>query len=307
MDADMEEDDDVLAQDLADLEELSVHLNLQSDDDAQSGRDADRRPLTGGTSASASTTARGGSSGCEAFSADLEESTAGDHRGDEDDASSSLRGAMRAQYELQHCSLPQGCRVECSPASPGQWFVTFDVNEGPYMPCSLTFWVKIFDEFPHGDSYSIRCTSRIFHPNVEPETGRLNLERQVSLEATCRMRTRALIDGIRRLIAAPTDSPAVNAEAAMLLQTDPDEFRRVVRLTLAGGEYGGIRFDRVLPAAGQAGKAKTPPVQSKAQRALSDKMLLDIMELEVIKEDYKDKATAMLVRNTKEIEELELA
>ena len=41
----------------------------------------------------------------------------------------------------------------------------------------------------------------------------------------------------------------------MLLQTDPDEFRRTVRLALNGGNYRGVKYDRVLSIPGKASGA----------------------------------------------------
>ncbi|CAE7543272.1 RCE2 [Symbiodinium natans] len=58
-----------------------------------------------------------------------------------------------------------------SQAAFAQLFYTIDVAEGPYTPATLTFWVKVFQEYPLPGSISVRCTKRIFHPSIDPRTG----------------------------------------------------------------------------------------------------------------------------------------
>merc|ERR1719261_2041728 len=131
-----------------------------------------------------------------------------------------------------------------SPGTGAQLFFSVDVCEGPYAPATLTFWIKVFDEYPLPSGYSIRCTKRIFHPNIDPETGRMDIEKH-ELEGKDPSKLRSILSAIRQRILEPVDVPAVNPEAAMLRQTDPEEFRRTVRKTLGGGEHRGVQFDRI--------------------------------------------------------------
>merc|ERR1712232_1279694 len=82
----------------------------------------------------------------------------------------------RAHWELQQFATPKGCQVEACPASPKQLFLSLEVGEGPYMPATLVFWIKIFDDYPAEGSFSIRCTKRIFHPSVDQSTGHIDLQ-----------------------------------------------------------------------------------------------------------------------------------
>merc|ERR1712151_921627 len=186
---------------------------------------------------------------------------------------------------------------------------------GPYTPSSLVFWIKIFDEFPAPGGFSVRCTQKIFHPSVDPDTRHLDIQEchlaavtaELSSSRLCGLtamgegvgnavgRVIALIGAIRRLMLHPEDSPASNSDVAMLLQTDPDEFRRTVRLTLTGGEYRGMRFDRVLGVSKGSSGAKldvgeTQPLQ---QRELSDQARMELMNLEIMRDKFKDRASAL--------------
>mmetsp|Transcript_60436 Transcript_60436/g.112239 ORF Transcript_60436/g.112239 Transcript_60436/m.112239 type:complete len:469 (+) Transcript_60436:45-1451(+) len=320
-----EEEDDEFLEDLAELDRLAQHLNRGHAGGADAGNDS-ARPASG-TSISASTTVPCGSS--------VSEATFGTEDGDEvhatnpqppraEDISENplefLQGAQRVHHELQSCTLPPGCRVECTPGSRAQFFFNMDVAEGPYTPATLTFWIKIFEDFPAPGGYSIRCTKSIFHPNVSPEDRGFLLPSQQ--EGGASSSSTALVPGgprhypfrdmlleIRRCICSPCDSPAANADAAMLLQTDPDEFRRVVRTTLNGGDYRGVRFDQVLNLSrfSKSAQDATPLALQDAEpkRApMSEKLRLGMMKLEVMRDDFNAQASAWQHANSLECKKL---
>jgi len=305
---------------LDDLQQLSQHLGMTEDEDA-----LEVRPPTGGTSASVSTTAHGGSSNSQAMSASAgfdAVSECSEENLDEvegalsDDPFDTLRGPQRAHYELQHATLPHGCRIETSPGSLGQLFLSVDVGEGPYTPSTLVFWIKIFGEYPARDSFSVRCTKKIFHPSVDPDTRHVDLQESQLIAAgeqlasgsrqgstgVKEMRLQAMLVAIRNLVLRPVDSPAANADAAMLLQTDPDEFRRTVRSTMNGGEYRGVRFDKVL----SLGKSSTTVVVDKpTAREMPDSLRMDLMKLEVMRDQWKKQANEFSEQNMIELRSLE--
>jgi len=294
-------DDADLAAQLEELEAFSRRLDSDDEDDP--------RPATGGTSASASTTAHGdssGSFGCEGASGEDEEA---EDEGDScavlnSDPFASLRGSQRAQYELQQLTLPHGCRVETSPGSAAQLFLYIDIAEGPYMPSTLVFWIKIFDEFPALDGYSIRCTKKMFHPSVDVESRHVEIEESRLNAPSFPTRLGALIGALRSSMVSPEDTPTVNIDAAVLLQTDPDDFRRVVRLTLNGGEHNGVRFDRIA-GAGRESEGAATPVRTPAQREMSNNMKMDLMQIEVMRDQCRERATALQQQNATEIRDLE--
>jgi len=210
------------------------------------------------------------------------------------------RGAVCASYELQQLRIPHGCRIERSPGSSGQFFFAVDVAEGPFTPATLTFWVKVFDDFPRPGSCSVRSTQRIFHPCVDPGSGRIAIPDEV-FEASDK--ALALVLGfVRQLILTPRDSPAANTDAALLLQTDPEEFRRTVRFTLNGGQHRGVNYDRVLNASKAASKNTG---SGQPQASLSDDVRLKVMRLEVMKDQMKAQTSEMQRRNSEQISGLE--
>merc|ERR1712039_164549 len=97
------------------------------------------------------------------------------------------------------------------------FFFSIDVADGPYTPATLTFWIKIFDEFPEPMSYSMRCTQRIFHPNIDPATGRIEIVEDFLDEGSNRLRS--LLAALHRLIITPSQVCVVkNVQAGTLLQ-----------------------------------------------------------------------------------------
>lgn len=288
------------------LEDMMCALGMHTE--------VDPRPPTGGTSASVSTTARGGTSASASSTNRLGSPVSSEAASLYQDPSETLSGAPRVAYELQHLKLPLGCQIERSPCASGQFFASFNITEGPYTPATLTFWVKVFDEFPAPGSFSVRCTQRIFHPGIDPTTGRVVLPHDCLESGDAGSPGGGplgiLLALIRRMmLSPPSDAPAGNVDAAMLLQTDPDEFRRKVRFTLGGGDCGGVQYDRVLQAA-KASAAKAKPaeplqVQSPRQMARAKQLKLSVMELEVLKDQFKSQAENMRVANCRLIDDLE--
>jgi len=268
---------------LADMQELSRHLDSFNCEDV--------RPETATTSASTSaSTAAPASSVRPSTAGDAEESAP-------EDPSGGLTGVHRAHFDVQHLKLPHGCRLEDSPSSPSQFFFSVDCTSGPYMPATLTFWIKVFDEFPEPGSISVRSTKRIFHPSVDVVSSRVEVPEDCldvpaatlhAAPATAAPQfvagLSALLTFLRQLVLAPADNLlAANQDAATMLQTDPDEFRRTVRLTLNGGEHRGLKYDRVLNI-GKSGSTLSsshpPPEKSK----MSDEVKLQMMQLSVLRD-----------------------
>lgn len=215
---------------------------------------------------------------------------------------------MLAHYELSKLRLPHGSRLEGAPGLAAQFFLTIDVAEGPYTPATLTFWIKVFDEYPERGSFSARCTKRVFHPCVEPTTGQIGFsDEQLGLDSGAPLRLQSIIHGIRQMVVTPVDSPAMNSEAAFMFHNDPDEFRRTVRLSLAGGEHGGIRFDRVLRAPGKTVREGPPSPGSApaSDKAVPEKVKMDMMHIEVMRDRIGSQVDSWVRDNTNEIEALE--
>jgi ubiquitin-conjugating enzyme E2 M len=232
-------------------------------------------------------------------SLDFEESSA-----DTDNPLDALRGGQRASYELQQGgALPHGCRLEQTPGVASQYIFTVDACEGPYAPATIPFWIKIFDEFPARDGVSIRCTRRIFHPNIDQDTGLVKIQQDLF---AAELRFKDLLAALRQLVLNPTDSPVANHDAAMLLQTNAEDFRRVVRTSLGGGEYRGVRFDRVLDFSKKSTNSGYPSDLNQIRAPqMSDQTKLALMKIEVMQVQYKAYADDVMRRNTEESQTLE--
>lgn len=295
--------DEDMADQLAELDELSALLGLQVEDPAAI---SEGRPATNSTTASASTTAPSGSKAGELSSLGDSDELRHEDGGKEGalDFQHTLNGVARLQRELPNCRLPHGCRLETSQASPAQFFFTMDVTEGPYMPATITFWIKVFEDFPAPGSCRIRATKRIFHPFINPTTGTVELPEDSLYGSEGEIQLRSLVLAVRDLIFAPPDTPAhleslaVNEESAALLRRDSAEFRRVVRLTLNGGEHGGVKFDRVLnpSSLGRSGGKEKDAVFA-SSKPVSEKVMVDLMQLESMKEKFKLQATEWQLEN----------
>jgi len=224
---------------------------------------------------------------------------------DRDDLHDLLTGPQLVHYELQRFALPHGCCIENSPGSAAQYFFTIDVAEGPYTPATVTFWIKVFEEYPAPDSVSVRCTKRLFHPNIDPESGTVEL---AELGGGVTLSLARLLMAIRQIIVRPTSAPAVNPEAASLLEDDPDEFRRVVRHTFSGGEHGNLKFDRLLINCNQlvrpASRSSSGTSALLDTSLLSDTCKLDLMQLEVMRDKLKSQVSAMQQRNAVQMRDL---
>jgi ubiquitin-protein ligase len=199
-------------------------------------------------------------------------------------------------------------RIETSAATLSQFFVTLNVGEGPYMPTTLTFWVKIFDDFPANDSFRVRCTKRVFHPSVHAESGKIAVPVDFSGWRGGGS-LRFLLDALRKIFIAPAElpiaSPAANEVAAALLRSDPDEFRRTVRLTLAGGPYRGVQYDSMHSSSTPSGVSAAADCLPRG--STPDAITVEVMQLEVMKEQFKQKISGWMRHNTSEITDLRSA
>jgi len=285
-----EDEDDDFDEQLRELEELGAHFARRGEPLSRgaSSSGVDHRPPTGG---SESTTAPASSQAT--ASVEWEDPTTVESFVEE--PGDLLRGAQRAHHEIGRMRLPHGCRLEPSQAAFAQLFYTMDVAEGPYTPSTLTFWVKVFEEYPLPGSVSIRCTKRIFHPCIDPRTGATAFpghDTEVG-DASQEIRLASFLVALTQMVKAPCSvANALNNEASALLEADPEEFRRRVRRSLLGDEG----FDRVLG----SGKASTAPLPSKPI-AMSETMRLEMMNIEVLKEDFKATAAAYLETNRAEL------
>lgn len=311
------EDNDQFLEDLNDLDELSVALGLREEDEAARRRaeeEEDRRlmrPFTGGTSTTESTAVPSTRIGGRVSELeDLDEASLASER--------SVAGPTGAQLAHQQLALgltlPKGCRYTTS-SLPSQLFLYVEVPEGPYMTTALQVWVKVFSDFPASGEFSVRLSpgSKIFHPNVNPETGEMANDSLLSNSYTGSAHLQEIACNVHRFLTYPVDSPALNADAAMLLQTDPEEFRRVVRRTLLGGEYNGAKYDAVPRVTPGRPSSSDSTKSSQTNRSaggtpgnVPNKVRVAMMELENMSRKACELADCFQHQNQTEVLELEL-
>jgi len=319
-----EDDDEDFADELLELEALGRSLGLHHNPEASlSEVSVDHpRPATAVSHTSCSTavpssyTTRGAlsaTSGSDSFEQHLDQD--GDRllAKESESGQETLPGALIAQQELKQCRLPHGCRIQSLPGIAAQFFFVMDVSEGPFTPATLTFWIKVFDDFPAAGNVSVRSSKKIFHPCVDPSTGRLGLLEDQLLNERGVLSLQALFQAIRQMITSPEDSPALNADAAVLLQTDQSEFRRMVRSTLNGGEYNGTAFDRVLgtTSAGSSTSGvggtlskKGPKSGGATSESVPESVKLGLMQIESMKDKFVQMANDWSQQNAQEIRDL---
>lgn len=272
--------EDDLEEELRELEELTAHLARQGAEPRPSTAELESTTAPASSLATASV---GNPEDC-GDTADVSNEDPLEH----------LEGAMRVHQEISQLRLPHGCRLEISQASFAQLFFTMDLGEGPFAPASLVFWVKIFAEYPLPGSVSIRSTKRIFHPSIDAQTGAVAVPGE---ESTSKVNLGMMLLALVQMVKKPqVPMEPRNPEAATLLSDDPAEFRRAVRLALSGGEVLNLCYDRVLNP--KAAPATVKPV------AMSEKMRLDLMNIEVMKGDFKATAAAYAEHNQVELRRL---
>jgi ubiquitin-protein ligase len=181
-------------------------------------------------------------------------------------------GPVVAMRELEG----SGLEVQTT-AVMSQVFLTFNVKEGPYEGARLQFWLKVYSDYPQ-QGPRIRLTTPIFHPNVSTDGS-------FGEFAT----VREAVEAIHKL-ATPDARRPLNPDAAQLYGTDA--FARVVQQTLAGGVYGGQKYDNVLA---RPQLAWQKPVGGKTKKLLK--------EVETAAQDARNFVDAALRWNRDELKD----
>jgi ubiquitin-conjugating enzyme E2 M len=126
-------------------------------------------------------------------------------------------------------------------------------EEGPYARATVPFRVFIPQTYPFVPP-KVRCTTRIFHPNIEAPTKSstsgttslgvcLNILR---LDWSPALGIRAILLGLLNILLEPTAEEPLEGGPAFLLESDPALFSSVVKSTLSGGIFDGIQYDTLL-------------------------------------------------------------
>lgn len=127
-----------------------------------------------------------------------------------------------------------------------KWKLVISPDDGIYKGGTFVFDVKIPDTYPH-DPPKILCETTIFHPNIDMEGHVcLNILREDWKPV---LTMSSVIMGMQFLMLEPNADDPLNKEAAAMLASDKDNFKRTVRhtfdgrsMTVAGRRYDFPRF-----------------------------------------------------------------
>ncbi|DBA05263.1 TPA: hypothetical protein N0F65_007425 [Lagenidium giganteum] len=112
--------------------------------------------------------------------------------------------------------------------------------QGPYANGDFTFFVEIPKTYPF-HAPVVTCTTRVWHPNVDLETGRVMMP-ILGQDWRPVLSINTVLLGLQLIFLEPGIQYAMNKQAAELLLSDPIEFRRQVQAILCGGKFYGYEF-----------------------------------------------------------------
>jgi ubiquitin-protein ligase len=141
-----------------------------------------------------------------------------------------------------HISMPQRDRIGLGVP------VVFSVKaEAAHVYAGAVFMTLV--QFP--DNYpfvppSILVLNRVYHPNVDIDTGELHMDLLTSENWKPVFTLSSIIFAIELTLLEPnfnfTPKNAVNEEMVIIQKMDGDEFKRIVRRALLGGRFGAYDF-----------------------------------------------------------------
>lgn len=116
-------------------------------------------------------------------------------------------------------------------------------DSGCWIGAAYNFSVEVPDSYPHSPP-KVTCHTKIFHPNID-------LEGKVCLNILRKdwnpvLDINAVIYGAIFLFYEPNPDDPLNLEAASLLRSNKEEFKRIVRRTLQGYAHGGQSFPKLV-------------------------------------------------------------
>ncbi|KAI1434274.1 ubiquitin-conjugating enzyme [Xylaria sp. CBS 124048] len=151
---------------------------------------------------------------------------------------------LRVQKDLSELSLGTTMKTEFpNPDDILNFILEIQPDEGVYTGGKFTFTFNMSQSYPH-EPPKVRCQQKIYHPNIDLE-GKvcLNILREDWKPV---LNLNAVIVGLQFLFLEPNASDPLNQEAADDLRASRDNFRRNVRVSMAGGTVRGTEYDPVL-------------------------------------------------------------
>ncbi|CAF1269349.1 unnamed protein product [Rotaria sordida] len=131
---------------------------------------------------------------------------------------------LQAEYNLLRKQFIPGIIVIPSGKSNLIWNGVHFISQGPYEGGVFRFIIIIPNTFPDNDSPQVLFTSSVYHPQINPHTGELDIKRYFPVWKRNVHHLWQVLRYIRRIFQKIETINAVNSDAAHLYDHDPGAF-----------------------------------------------------------------------------------
>jgi ubiquitin-protein ligase len=131
---------------------------------------------------------------------------------------------LQAEYNLLRKQFIPGIIVIPSGKSNLIWNGVHFISQGPYEGGVFRFLIFIPDTFPDGDCPKVQFTSTIYHPQIDINTGELDIVRYFPVWKRNGHHLWQVLRYIRRIFQKIETTNALNLDAAHLYEQDPSAF-----------------------------------------------------------------------------------
>eukprot|EP00954_Amorphochlora_amoebiformis_P001312 100685-Amorphochlora_amoeboformis.AAC.1 len=152
-------------------------------------------------------------------------------------------------YILDKKLTIRSLRIQFQKDSNLEFACTVMPSTGPYKGGAFVFQFTVGETYPFSPP-SVRCTTRIFHPNIRVENGAVALK-ILRREWKPVYTINTVVREIQLLFLKPDLGNPVNLECASMVQNRFKEFEEAVVNTMRGGFYFGCRWESVHLQRGQ--------------------------------------------------------
>ncbi|CAF2474348.1 unnamed protein product [Rotaria sp. Silwood2] len=131
---------------------------------------------------------------------------------------------LQAEYNLLRKQFIPGIIVIPSGKSNLIWNGVHFISQGPYEGGVFRFLIIIPNTFPDNDSPQVLFTSSVYHPQINQNTGELDIKRYFPVWKRNGHHLWQVLRYIRRIFQKIEITNAVNSDAAHLYEHDPGAF-----------------------------------------------------------------------------------
>lgn len=136
-----------------------------------------------------------------------------------------LEYSLMAEYQMVQKQKLPGIYVIPSSKSPLQWNGVLFIHQGLYEGGIFRFTLNIPDTFPDEDSPKVIFKPSIYHPQIHPMTGQLDITKSFPTWKRNFHHLWHLLIFIRRIFIKVETNPTLNSEASVLYDEDIESFK----------------------------------------------------------------------------------